>query len=169
MIEEAKKLEIYGADLIAIPCNTAHYFYDGIAREIKIPLLNIINETVIFLRSEGVRKAALFATEGTCYAGTYQRAGTGKVEIVVPCKSDQNIITDMIFSDIKKGVQPNIDAFIEIADKMKSEGCERVILGCTELSLIKKNYNIIKNDPFYVDSLEVLARKTIHECGKPCR
>ena len=168
MIEEAKKLEIYGADVIAIPCNTAHYFYDGIAKEINIPILNIIDETVAHLYDSGVRKAALFATEGTCKAGTYQRSGKGKVEIITPDKKDQDIITDIIFESIKKGLDPDINSFSEIADRMKSLGCERVILGCTELSLVKKNYEIIKNDDFFVDSLEILARRTVEACEKPC-
>ena len=169
MIEEAKKLEIYGADVIAIPCNTAHYFYDGIAKEINIPILNIIDETVDFLYSSGVTKAALFATEGTCKAGTYQRSGKGKVEIISPDGKDQDVITNMIFESIKKGIDPDIAKFSEIADKMKALGCERVILGCTDLSLVKKNYPEIKNDDFFVDSLEILARRTVEACEKPCR
>ena len=169
MIEEAKKLEAYGADVIAIPCNTAHYFYDGIAKEISIPILNIIDETVDHLFVSGVRKAALFATEGTCTAGTYQRSGKGKVEIITPDKRDQDAITEMIFESIKKGLDPDIDRFSRIAEKMKSLGCESVILGCTELSLVKKNYKAIKNDGFFIDSLEILARRTVEACEKPCR
>ena len=169
MIEEAKKLEAYGADVIAIPCNTAHYFYDGIAKEINIPILNIIDETVDFLYGSGVRKAALFATEGTCKAGTYQRSGEGKVEIIAPDKEDQAVITDMIFESIKKGIDPDIAKFSEIADRMKAIGCERIILGCTELSLVKKNYDRIRHDDFFVDSLEILARRTVNACEKPCR
>lgn len=169
MIEEAKKLEAYGADLIAIPCNTAHYFYDGIAKEIGIPVLNIITETVDYLHGIGVKKAALFATEGTCSSGTYQAVGEGKVDIVIPDKADCDIITSIIFDDIKRGHEPDIDKFISVSEKMRGLGCERVILGCTELSLIKKNYEQIKNSDFYADSLEILARKTVIECGKPCR
>lgn len=169
MIDDAKKLEAYGADMIAIPCNTAHYFYDGIAEAVTVPVLNIITETVNALYDKGVRKAALFATEGTCKAGTYQKYGENKVEIVVPDEDDQKFITRLIFDEIKKGATPDIERFIEIATKMKELGCERVILGCTELSLIKKNFEAINQDDFYVDSLEVLARKTVEMCEKPCK
>ncbi len=169
MIEEARKLEAYGADMIAIPCNTAHYFYDGIQENVSIPVLNIITETVNYLAGIGVTRAALFATEGTCKSGTYQSFGEGKVEIVVPEESDQDIITSIIFDDIKRGKEPDIKKFSEIASKMKELGCSRVILGCTELALIKKNFEVIASDDFYVDSLEVLARKTVTKCGKICR
>lgn len=169
MINEAKKLEAYGADVIAIPCNTAHYFYDGIAKETGIPVLNIISETVDFLYKSGVKRAALFATEGTCRAGTYQKIGEGKVDIVIPEKDDQDIITSIIFDDIKRAKEPDIEKFISLAEKMRERGCERVILGCTELSLIKKDFEIIKHDDFYTDSLTVLAKATVNACGKPCR
>lgn len=169
MIEEVKRLEAYGADLIAIPCNTAHYFYDGIAKEASVPILNIITETVELLSSSGVSRAALFATEGTCRSGTYQTIGRDKVDIVVPPEDEQRKITSFIYDDIKRGASPNIDEFLSLAEKMRERGCERIILGCTELSLIKKNFDVVKFDDFYVDSLEVLARKTVISCGKPCR
>ncbi|MBQ7820734.1 MAG: amino acid racemase [Clostridia bacterium] len=169
MIEEAKKLEAYGADLIAIPCNTAHYFYDGIAKETGIPVLNIISETVGHLHLQGVKRAALFATEGTCKSGTYQNIGKGKVDIIVPEAEDQDVITSIIFDEIKSGKEPDIEKFISLATKMRERGCERVILGCTELSLIKKDYDIIKHNDFYTDSLTVLAKATVSACGKPCR
>ncbi len=169
MIDEAKKLEAYGADLIAIPCNTAHYFYEGIANNCNIPVLNIIKETVDYLSLQNVRRAALFATEGTCSAQTYQKIGLGRVEIIVPEKADQDIISSMIFDDIKRGHEPDIEKFISLAEKMQKLGCERVILGCTELSLIKKNYDIIKHNDFYTDSLTVLAKSTVNACNKPCR
>ncbi len=169
MIEEAKRLEAYGADLIAIPCNTAHYFYDGIQEAINIPILNIINETVNFIYENGIRKAALFATEGTCKSGTYQAIGKGKVEIITPEENDQHEITRFIFDDIKKGRAVDIERFIAIAAKMRSLDAGCIILGCTELSLIKKNYDVINKSEFYVDSLEVLARKTVKMCEKDCR
>ena len=168
MIEEAKKLEAYGADVITIPCNTAHYFYDGIAENVNIPVLNIISETITYLYESGVRKAALFATEGTCKSRTYHKYGEGRVEIIIPDECDQEIISSIIFDDIKKGKSPDIEKFIKIKEKMEALGCERIILGCTELSIIKKDFEIIANDDFFVDSLEILARKTVKFCDKPC-
>ena len=73
MIPEAKKLVAYGAEVIAIPCNTAHYFYDRLAAEIDIPILNIIAESVKRLSEDGVKRFGLLATEGTVKSGTYQK------------------------------------------------------------------------------------------------
>lgn len=46
MIADAKKLQAAGCDYIVIPCNTAHYFYDEIQKNVDIPIINIIEETV---------------------------------------------------------------------------------------------------------------------------
>jgi aspartate racemase len=48
MTEDAVRLERYGADAIVIPCNTAHYFYEQIAENCDVPIINIIKETVDF-------------------------------------------------------------------------------------------------------------------------
>src|SRR5512147_3186864 len=53
-----------GVDFIAMPCNTAHIYYEELRRSVDIPLLNIVDETVRSL-PRGSRKAALFATTAT--------------------------------------------------------------------------------------------------------
>ena len=47
MAADAARLVTFGADVIAIPCNTAHYFYDRLNETIPIPILNMVEETVL--------------------------------------------------------------------------------------------------------------------------
>ena len=56
MIEEVNKLVNAGADIIAIPCNTAHYFYEQIAQNCDVPIINIIKETVDFCNFQEAQK-----------------------------------------------------------------------------------------------------------------
>ncbi len=164
MIPDAKKLEQFGADLIAIPCNTAHYFYDELARAVDVPILNIIGETVNALKSEGVRRFGLLATDGTVGSNTYQRyCSEHDIECVIPDAQRQERVMSLIYEQIKCGKPANMESFYEIAHSMRSLGCERLVLGCTELSLIKKSEKL---GGFYVDSLECLALSTIKACGK---
>ena len=65
MIADAQKLTRAGADLIVIPCNTAHYFYNGLKSSIDTPMLNIIDETLSHLARIGTKRFGLLATEGT--------------------------------------------------------------------------------------------------------
>lgn len=164
MIEEAHRLERAGANLIVIPCNTAHYFYNGITRECNVPILNIIEETVKHLSTLGVRKMGLLATEGTVRSGAYEKiAKAHGMECLAPDDADQRIITSMIYDGIKQNKPIDREAFWGVANRLKERGCQRVVLGCTELSLIKKEGS---NDALFLDSLDVLAYRTILACQK---
>lgn len=164
MIPDAKKLVEFGAQLIAIPCNTAHYFYDTLAEKIDVPILNIIEESVKVLKADGVKRFGLLATDGTVGSCTYQKyCERHDIECVVPDASHQARVMELIYGQIKMGRDADMESFFEIAHHMRSLGCERIILGCTELSLIKKQASL---GDFYVDSLECLALATIRACGK---
>lgn len=164
MIPDAKRLVSFGAEIIAIPCNTAHYFYDRLAASVDVPILNIIEESVKALKAEGVSRFGLLATDGTVNSKTYQRyCESHGIECVVPDNERQARVMDIIYGQIKCGRPVNMESFFEIAHSMRSLGCERLILGCTELSLIKRAESL---GEFYVDSLECLARSTIKACGK---
>ena len=164
MLEEANRLANAGADLLVIPCNTAHYFYDGLQKEIKIPILNIITETVNHLHQSGVSKFGLLATEGTVASGAYHAiAAPMGIECAPPAAEEQQILSSIIFDRIKQNKPVDLTKFLNIAARMKREGCEKLVLGCTELSLLKKQG---LEDDFFVDSLEVLAYRTILTCGK---
>ena len=164
MIEEAKRLENAGANIIAIPCNTAHYFYKSICDAVSIPIINIIEETADFCKHEGLERVAVLATEGTIASGAYCDVFNERgIDILALTKDEQALVTSIIFDQIKKGLAPNVNDFVRLCDDLKSRGCERVILGCTELSLIKKEYEI---PDFFIDSLEVLTLRAILKCNK---
>ncbi len=164
MIPDAKKLVDFGAELIAIPCNTAHYFYDSLDKAIDVPILNIIEESVKALKAQGVKRFGLLATDGTVNSRTYQKyCERHDIECAVPDAAHQARVMELIYGQIKMGKDADMESFFEIAHYMRSLGCERLILGCTELSLIKKRASL---GEFYVDSLECLALATIRACGK---
>ncbi len=163
MSREVDKLAAAGADIIAIPCNTAHYFYDGISKSAKVPIINIIEETVSFCKYLGLGNVGVLATEGTARSGAYkavlEREG---IEYMTCSADDQRIVSDIIYGALKQGKEPDIDKFLSVADTLTANGCERIILGCTELSLLKRNCHLGTR---FIDSLEVLAARAITECG----
>ena len=164
MTEEAKRLERAGADVIAIPCNTAHYFYKKICESVDIPVINIIEETAKFCKHEGLSRVGVLATEGTIASGAYSDVFSKyKIEILPLSKDEQALISKIIFDEIKRGIPPSTDKFLELCNKLTSRGCEKLILGCTELSLIKKSY---PRPDVFIDSLELLALAAINVCGK---
>ena len=164
MLSEAHRLENAGVDLIVMPCNTAHYFYDGLAEGCKTPILNIIDETTAHLARIGVKTFGLLATEGTIRSGAYERFCAPRgLTCVTPNEDEQAIISNIIFGQIKQNKPVDMDAFEGVVNPLRSRGCEKIVLGCTELSLLKKEG---LDDELFVDSLDVLAYRTIVACGK---
>lgn len=164
MLEDAKRLENAGVDLIVIPCNTAHYFYDGLSLACRVPILNIIRETVAHLLRTGVQTFGLLATYGTVRSGAYHRVcAEQNITCLTPTDTEQATITSLIYDQIKQNKPADLTAFSRIADALCARGCEKLVLGCTELSLLKKQGLC---DDRFVDSLDVLAYRTIRACNK---
>lgn len=107
MLRDAQGLIDFGADMIAIPCNTAHYFYDELAGRLDRPVINIIRETVAFIRSLQIRRVGILATDGTIFSGAYQHVcGEYGISCVVPEQEEQQQIMRLIYDDIKGGREP---------------------------------------------------------------
>ena len=127
-------------------------------------MLNIIRETVGLLHRAGIRRFGLLATEGTVRSRSYHRYAEGtETECLIPTDAEQAIISDIIYGAVKRGEAPDMEAFRRVADALLARGCEALVLGCTELSLLPKD----RLDPsVFIDSLDVLAYRTIVECDK---
>lgn len=157
-----KSLVNLGADYIAIPCITAHYFHDSLTEGIGAPIIHIIKETAEYLKSHGIKCAGIMATEGTIYSGLFQKE-LERLEIkpIIPSKQKQDFVTNLIYQNIKANLPAETDKFAEVSEELKEKGAEVIILGCTELSLIKRDYKI---GPDYIDAMEVLAMRSILLC-----
>ncbi len=161
MCRDAGRLEAAGADVIAIPCNTAHYFHEEIDSSVNIRVLNIVKETAEHVSRRGFRHAGILGTVGTLKIGAYKRelAKFG-VECIEPPEHIQTLVTSVIYDYVKAGKRGGEAVFERIADYMFELGCDCLILGCTELPLVSP-----ENDPRLIDSLETLAYASITACG----
>ncbi len=160
LVDDAKKLQKYGVDFVVMTCNTAHYFYDKIVQEIDIPLINIIEETIKHAKKTNHKKLAILATDGNIKTNLYQdMCKKYDIDFLVLDETRQSQIMQIIYGDIKSGKPADMEKFNKIINYVKENDCDGVILGCTELSILKNDNNLDGN--FYIDSLEVLARETI--------
>ena len=156
MIADAKMLASLGCDLIAIPCNTAHFFYDEIQKNVQV--FNIIEETLRFASRSvpHLHKAGILATTGTIASGVYpSTAERFGIECVTPSAEAMQTLMHIIYDQVKAGRQVDHTAFFRIVDEMKAMGCDAVILGCTELSVIY--YELQIDRPDILDSMTSLA------------
>ena len=164
MIKAAKLLESEKCDFLVMPCNTATFFYDKIAKEISVPLINIAEETVKHSLKMGAKKIGLMATDGTIKASVYDQYIPEGITLFKPDEEHQKRIMDVIYKEVKQNLIPNKENFIDIINYFKNNGCDVVVMGCTELSVAVEQLDI--DDPMVVDSLTVLAKLTIVKADK---
>ena len=164
IIECGRKIAAAGAELMAIPCITAHALYPEFEQELDVPVLHIIRETAAYLKKEGIRKVGLEATDGTVSTGVFQKELEQQgIEVVLPSKEKQEMVMHIIYNNVKAGRRVDMDRFQQVEEELHEKGAEVIILGCTELSMISRDEKIGHG---YLDAMEVLARAAVLQCGK---
>jgi len=165
MLEVGQALQQQGADVIAIPCMTAHYFRDALKENIGVRVIHGIRETAQCLKDAGVTIAGIMATDGTIQSEIFQKEieALGLIA-VIPDAEHQAKVMKMIYEEIKAGKMPSKDEFMKVKQHLiEGKGAQAVILGCTELSLIKNAYDLGNG---VIDTLEVLAQASLLACEK---
>ena len=167
MVEDAKRLEAAGCEFIVIPCNTAHYFYDELQQAVEVPVINIVEETIVYAKNRiaDLHCVGIMATTGTIVTGTYQKyAEQAGLHYVVPDEHHQAALMRMIYDGVKAGKPVSRSEFDAVANALRAQGAQCLILGCTELSVLKRDLPI--DDPDVLDSIDVLASETVRRSGK---
>ena len=163
MIRVGNALARQGAKLIAIPCMTAHYFHRELTRYIEAPIVHAIHETAVHLKKHGITRAGIMATDGTIRSKLFQQElEKHGITPVIPGEKGQKCVMSVIYDDIKANRPAGMDKFDLAARDLREAGAQAIILGCTELSLVKRDYPIGAG---YLDAMEVLARRCVLECG----
>lgn len=166
-VEAGRALRSMGVRLLAIPCITAHYFHNEIEAEIGVKTLHAINESAELLCAAGVQCVGLMATDGTIQSGLFQKALEEKgIGVILPSFEGQRRVMSLIYDDVKQGRAPNMAAFDQVKDELQNRGAQIILLGCTELSVIKRDHELGEG---ILDVMEVLASAAITACGKRVR
>ncbi len=137
-----KKLEAAEADLIAIPCNTAHAFVARMQTHLRIPVLNMLDEAMAQIAGRYPdRVVGLLATSGTVESGVYaEAAARAGVTVMLPDDAHQALVMEAIYgaAGVKAGFttgQCRTDLQAAI-DHLAQRGAGVILLGCTELPLL---------------------------------
>jgi aspartate racemase len=165
-----KRLERQGASAIAIPCNTAHAFLPPIAPRLRIPIVDMIGETLdhIVERHGSAVHVGLLATTGTVASGVYAAAAQARgLALRVPSTAGQLQVMDAIYGPlgIKAGhTQGACETALRAASKeLVLQGAQVLILGCTELPLVFRGATLDLDGTCValVDPSDILARRCI--------
>lgn len=168
ILASLRKLESMGADVIAMPCNTAHVFFEPLKRAAKkrVKVINMVEKVCEDCRRRGFKSVSLLATEGTYRSGIYEKELTRLGIRYVPTAVGDIHKLENEIRRIKSGEARSIKPIMEKALRV-SDGA---ITGCTELSLSIINDRVLDSSDLkerVSDSLSVLALSCIDACQKP--
>ena len=167
MLSSVKKLAVIGARFAICPDNTIHQAFDLVTVDSPIPWLHIAEAVANEVRSRGFTSLAITGTKylmtGPVYADVLRRRG---IESRIPDEADREQIDRIIFQELVNGIFTKQSRlyFNTVVQKLKDQGCDAVVLGCTEIPLL-----VDPNDcPLpTLDSTRLLARAALRESLAP--
>ena len=141
-VEEGRKLLNHGAERIMLLANTIHLVSEGIEKRCHTKLIHIVEETYREVNKSLLKHVGLIGTAYTMQSGMYEAYFKPRgINLSVPKKEDQDIIHNIIYQELIKGVflETSRQAILKIIDNMNVEG---IILGCTELPMLIKEEDL---------------------------
>lgn len=161
LIRSAIKLEKMGADYIAIPCNTSHYFLNDLMKYTKAKIINMIEETALYLKEAYPSNGSylLLATEGTYESKVYKKVFEKyALDIIDPSDEDRKLVMTWIYNVKSSIFDVEAKDFEILINKYVKDKDIPVILGCTELSALADRISLSNK---YVDPLLILAKACV--------
>jgi len=137
--DAAIRLENAGADFLVICTNTMHKVYSEIKSAVSIPILHIADAAADRLKEKNIKQAILLGTKYTMKQDFYKgRLSKSGISVLVPDDGDIDIINGVIYNELCLGRvwEKSKAGYLKIIDKLKKQGGEAVILGCTEIGML---------------------------------
>ena len=162
MATTAQNIEKAGADFIILGANTAHHFYHYVKDAVNIPVLHIIEETVLETINSvrGIKKVGVLATKGAMKTGMFQNAFKDvDVEVTDVPNDILELVHTAVFSFRAEGInESNLAMMKKAVSFLIENGSEAIVMGCTEIPLILKNQTI---DVALINPNDVIADITV--------
>lgn len=163
LLRGIRGLEAAGCGAVAIPCNTAHGWFEGMQAETRLPILHIVEAATDELLRLGVAAGTigLLATKGTLAMRLYQERLEGRgYDVITPAPEEMDRAVMPAIDQVKANrVAEAYAPLAEAAMALVARGAKAVVLGCTEIPL---GISAGPPLPFPVaDTIDALARASI--------
>jgi len=163
MLSSANKLAASGADFLICPDNTIHHALELVVPKSPLPWLHIVEEVAKVAKESGFRKLTVTGTKYTMEGTVYpQKLKAAAIEYLMPEAEERARIDEIIMDELVNGIfTPQSRAYLQkVIGRMEHEGCDAVVLGCTEIPLIIDD----RSSPLpTLDSTRILARAAIRK------
>lgn len=163
MLSSAEKLAKAGADFLICPDNTIHQAFDLIEHRAPRPWLHIAREVAAEAKRREFKRLAVLGTrylmEGPVYPQALKAAG---IEHRIPKPEQRQRINQIIFEELVNGqfLPRSLAYYVEVIRGLRDEGCDGVVLGCTEIPLLVTP----ETSPLAtLDSTRLLARAAVRK------
>jgi aspartate racemase len=163
MLSSAHKVAQCGAQFVICPDNTIHQAFKWVAGKSPLPWLHIAHVVAKEAQTHNFKRLGILGTrylmEGPVYPETFKEYG---LATRIPKLNDRDRINAIIFKELVNGVflESSRRYFNEVIRQMKEDGCDAVVLGCTEIPLIVQP----EDSPLpTLDSTRLLARAALRE------
>jgi len=166
MLDSARKLAGAGAEVLICPDNTIHQAFDFVSGRSPAPWLHIADVVADAAAARGLRRVAITGTrwlvESDVYPAKLRARG---IDFVRPAAAEREEISRIIMEELVRGVvnRDSVEYLRTVIRRMRDEGCDAVVLGCTELPLVLNDVN----SPLpTLDSTRLLARAALRRSGE---
>jgi len=163
MLASANKLAKIGADFLICPDNTIHQALPYVAPRSPLPWLHIAEVLADEAVKRGSRRLALTGTRWLVESDVYpEKLAARGLKFARPTPAERDEINRIIMDELVYGTfKPEAVAYFQqVIERMRDEGCDAVVLGCTEIPLIMND----ENSPLpTLDSTRLLARAALRQ------
>lgn len=152
-------LKAAGAQVIGLCTNTMHKVTDHFEKETGVRLIHIADAVGERIASAGLKKVGLLGTVFTMEQDFYrQRIESGfGVEVIIPDQEDRKEVNRIIYEELVKGIirEESRQAYTGVMHKLQARGAEGIILGCTEIGLLVKEFScdLFDSTPIHAEKL----------------
>ncbi|PWT89432.1 MAG: aspartate racemase [Acidobacteria bacterium] len=139
MLSSAEKLKKAGAEFLICPDNTIHQAFEHMLSRSPLPWLHIAVEVAREASGQKMKHLGILGTrylmEGPVYPGKLSAMG---IKYTFPDEPRRKRINSIIFDELVNGkfTEESHSYFHHLIDELRDQGCDGVVLGCTEIPLI---------------------------------
>ncbi len=163
MLASVNKLKAAGADFVICPDNTIHQALDLVTSTTQLPWLHIADVVAQHACRQGVRSVGVLGTQWLTESDVYPTSMEKfNIKTVLPNEKQRQRIGQLIMNELVLGKKPDSAVLYlqSVIDDFKQQGCDAVVLGCTELPIVLNDHN--SSLPTF-DSTRLLARAAIEK------
>lgn len=165
MLSSANKLARIGADFLICPVNTFHQAFPFVLPHSPLPWLHIAEVVAGEAARQGFRRLGLMGTRWLVESEVYpEKLSVNSLEYVRPNAEEREEVNRIIMNELVRGeIKAESTAYFQqVIHRLKEQGCDAVILGCTEIPLVIND----SNSPLpALDSTRLLARAALRRAN----